>query len=74
VGLRSKESPLPAQLTSSVFTISGFGEYLKISKSTPYKLAREGSIPGRKVGKQWRFRKDAVDDWLRQRGPSRGTE
>jgi excisionase family DNA binding protein len=55
---------------SSVFTIEELAEYLKISKSTLYKLAQEGGIPGQKVGKHWRFHKDAIDQWLRQRGPN----
>jgi len=61
---------MPADRGSSVLTIDELSEYLKISKSTLYKLAQEGSIPSQKVGKHWRFHKDAVDDWLRQRGPS----
>lgn len=61
---------MPAHRGSSVFTIDELAEYLKISKSTLYKLAQEGSIPSQKVGKHWRFHKDAVDEWLRQRGPT----
>lgn len=60
---------MPAEPGSSVFTIDELAAYLKISKSTLYKLAQEGSIPSQKVGKHWRFHKDAVDEWLRQRGP-----
>ena len=61
---------MPADRGSSVLTIDELAEYLKISKSTLYKLAQEGSIPSQKVGKHWRFPKDAVDEWLRQRGPN----
>ena len=61
---------MPADLGSSVFTIEELAEYLKISKSTLYKLAQEGSIPGQKVGKHWRFHKEAIDKWLQQRGPN----
>ena len=61
---------MPADQRSSVLTIDELAEYLKISKSTLYKLAQEGSIPSQKVGKHWRFHKDAVDQWLRQRGPT----
>ncbi|NLY02136.1 MAG: helix-turn-helix domain-containing protein [Rhodopirellula sp.] len=60
---------MPAESGSTVFTIDELAEYLKISKSTLYKLAQEGSIPSQKVGKHWRFHKDAIDEWLRQRGP-----
>jgi excisionase family DNA binding protein len=60
---------MPTDQGGSIFTIEELAEYLKISKSTLYKLAQGGSIPGQKVGKHWRFHKDAVDLWLRQRGP-----
>ena len=60
---------MPANRGSSVLTIDELATYLKISKSTLYKLAQEGSIPGQKVGKHWRFHKDAVDEWLRHRRP-----
>ncbi len=39
-------------------------EYLSIHVRTIYRLAKNGEIPGRKVGGSWRFRKDALDDWL----------
>jgi excisionase family DNA binding protein len=50
---------------STVLTIEDLAEYLKISKSTLYKLAQEGALPGQKVGRHWRFHRDAVDQWLR---------
>ena len=52
-----------------VLTIGELATYLKISKSTLYKLAQEGSLPGVKVGRHWRFHKDAVDAWLKKPGP-----
>ncbi len=48
----------------TVFTIGELAAYLKISKSTLYKLAQEGNLPGVKVGRHWRFRKETVDRWL----------
>jgi excisionase family DNA binding protein len=55
---------MPAKLQSAVLTIEDLAEYLKISKSTLYKLAQEGAVPGQKVGRHWRFHRDAVDQWL----------
>ncbi len=49
-----------------VMDIDELGEYLRIPKSTLYKLAQEGKIPGQKVGRHWRFLKDAVDRWLEE--------
>jgi excisionase family DNA binding protein len=51
-------------IESSVLTIDELAEYLKISKSTLYKLAQEGALPSQKVGRHWRFHRDAVDQWL----------
>lgn len=49
---------------SDILTIDELSTYLKISKSTLYKLVREGKIPSQKVGRHWRFRKVAIDRWL----------
>jgi len=48
----------------SVLTIDDLVLYLKLPKSTAYKLAQEGKIPGQKVGRHWRFHKTAIDHWL----------
>jgi excisionase family DNA binding protein len=55
-------------LPASVLTIDELSGYLKIPKSTLYKLAQEGRLPGQKVGRQWRFHRRAVDDWLMKAG------
>jgi len=47
-----------------VLTIEELAAYLKISKSTLYKLAQNGEVPGQKVGKHWRFRRDIIDQWM----------
>ena len=51
--------------SGNVLTIEELSGYLKISKSTLYKLAQNGALPGIKVGRHWRFHKDAVDEWLK---------
>jgi len=51
-----------------VMTIDDLSDYLRISRSTLYKLAQEGRVPCRKVGRHWRFRKEAIDRWLEQGG------
>ena len=45
-------------------TIDELSAYLKIAKSTLYKLAQEDKIPCQKVGRHWRFRKAVIDEWL----------
>lgn len=56
----------------TVLTIPELSKYLKISRSTLYKLAQEGKLPAKKVGRHWRFHRDAVDEWLKRRVPPSG--
>jgi excisionase family DNA binding protein len=52
-----------------VLTIEELAVYLKIAKSTLYKLAQEGKLPGLEVGRHWRFRREAIDRWLERSLP-----
>ncbi len=47
-----------------VLTVDEAAAYLRIPKSSLYKLAQEGKIPAQKVGRHWRFHRDAIDEWL----------
>jgi len=52
------------KIGDSVITIVELASYLKIPKSTLYKLAQEGKLPAQKVGRHWRFHREAIDKWL----------
>ena len=52
------------RMLDGVLTIDELSVYLKIPKSTLYKLVREGRVPCQKIGRHWRFRKEAIDRWL----------
>ena len=59
--------------------LDGLEKYLAIPKSTLYRLAQRGSLPGHKVGRAWRFDQDEVDDWIKAGGSkpetaTRGTQ
>lgn len=47
-----------------IMTIGETAEYLRISISSLYKLAQESRIPCQKVGRHWRFKREAIDRWL----------
>ncbi|MCS7259441.1 MAG: PocR ligand-binding domain-containing protein [Anaerolineae bacterium] len=40
---------------------------LQVDRSTIYRMAEAGQLPAIKVGKQWRFPSDQVEQWLRER-------
>jgi excisionase family DNA binding protein len=42
--------------------------YLKVTPRTIYRLIRIGELPAVRIGRQWRFRRADLDEWLdRQR-------
>ena len=62
--LAVREVCLMDEKPGDVLTIEELSAYLKVPKSTLYKLVREGKVPSQKVGRHWRFRKEAIDRWL----------
>lgn len=55
---------------SNILTVRQLAEYLNMASVTIYRLAARGELPGTKVGGQWRFHKQAIDEWL-SRKPER---
>lgn len=56
-----------AEKPADVLTIDELSAYLRISKSTLYKLVRQRKIPSQKIGRHWRFHRLAIDGWLANR-------
>ena len=52
---------------SDILTAQELSEYLKITTTTIYKLAQKGQIPSFKIGSDWRFKKNLVDQWVEER-------
>jgi len=44
-------------------------KYLQINLRTVYRLIKAGKLPAVRVGRQWRFRKRDVDNWLDSNRP-----
>jgi excisionase family DNA binding protein len=53
-----------------ILTLEEAADYLRFHPSTVYRLARNGQLPARKIGKQWRFHREALDRWLRLEVPA----
>ncbi len=50
-----------------LMTIEEVAEYMQVSRFTVYRLSKEQSIPATKIGRQWRFSKEEIDRWLRNK-------
>jgi excisionase family DNA binding protein len=53
-------------MVSPVMTVEELADYLKMKVVTIYKHAQEGKIPGFKVGSKWRFKKETIDEWIKE--------
>ena len=47
-----------------LMTVEEVARYLRLKPQTIYKWAQERRIPAVKLGKEWRFRKRILDEWL----------
>ncbi len=57
---------MPAQ--AKVITIAELADYLRVHRSTLYRLLKKGQLPGFKIGSDWRFNVEAIDKWRMQQG------
>ena len=52
--------------TKEVMTAKEAAVFLRITPQTVRSLARRGDLPGRKVGRAWRFSKEGLENWLKR--------
>ncbi len=48
---------------TKVITIGELAMYLHVHRSTLYRLLKKGQLPGFKIGSDWRFNIEAIDQW-----------
>lgn len=49
-------------------SVSEISEYLGVVRESVYRWLAKGSMPGHKLGRHWKFRKEEVDEWVRSGG------
>ncbi len=55
--------------TDKWLTLDELAEYLKLSRTKLYRIAQKGEIPASKIGAQWRFNREEIDDWVTSQRP-----
>jgi excisionase family DNA binding protein len=51
---------------AKVITIGELAEYLRVHRSTLYRLLKRQQLPGFKIGSDWWFNVEAIDEWRMQ--------
>jgi excisionase family DNA binding protein len=50
-------------------TVKDVAKYLQLSMDMIYKMAQQGKLPASKIGAQWRFKREEIDEWVRAQRP-----
>jgi excisionase family DNA binding protein len=53
-------------VATTVMTLEEVAVFLRVHPSTVYRLLRLRHIPAFKLGSDWRFRRESIEDWLAQ--------
>jgi len=62
---------MPQQFKDELLTVAETCRYLKIAPRTLYRYIQTHRMPGFKLGKEWRFVRSDLEQWLRQRPTAR---
>lgn len=54
-------------MSDEFLSLTELSKYLKIPRSTLYKLSQTGRFPSVKIGKQLRFKKSSIDNWVAEK-------
>lgn len=53
-----------------ILTVSELAEHLNIHRITVYRLLKNGTLPGFKIGRVWRFDQEEITAWIQTgKGP-----
>jgi excisionase family DNA binding protein len=47
-------------------TVQEVATYLAVNKRTVYRLLKDHRLPAYRVGGQWRFKLEVIEDWMRR--------
>ena len=54
-------------MSKNVLNVKEVAEYLRVHKTMIYRLLKDKEIPAFRLGSDWRFNIESIDDWRRAR-------
>jgi excisionase family DNA binding protein len=52
-----------------MLTAQELAVYLRVNRSTVYRLLKKKQLPGFRIGSEWRFQIEEVNRWFKEKGP-----
>ena len=65
-GKKPTAAPSVSHATAEVLTLAEAADYLRVSTAETLVLVSEQGLPGRRTSDDWRFLKNALQEWLKQ--------
>jgi excisionase family DNA binding protein len=62
---RSGAPKVTSTIRNKYLTVAELSEYLQIHRTTIYRMLRQGKLPGFRIGSDWRFSLEAIEQWQR---------
>lgn len=59
----------PEMPMNEVLTVAEVAAFLRVNRSTVYKLIRRGELPAFKVGSDWRFNRSQIEELFKVHAP-----
>lgn len=53
------------EITNRWYSLKEICEYLGVSRDTVFKWIDNKNMPAHKLGRQWKFKTDEVDNWIK---------
>ena len=66
-GEPASKAKAPKVAYDKLLTANELADFLRIHRSTVYRLLRSGQLPAFRVGNDWRFSRDLVEKYLHSR-------
>lgn len=60
------EAPEQKRMMKDIMSVQELTQYIGIGRSKIYSLIRKKKIPASKIGRQYRFSKELIDDWMKE--------
>ena len=55
---------MESKITENFISIEDAATYLNIKSVTLRKWVKEKDVPAHKIGKQWKFKRSELDEWI----------
>lgn len=53
-------------MATGFMTVKEVAEYLRLTKQKVYRLSQEGELPAYKFAREWRYKKERIDQWIEE--------